>query len=320
VRGWPPLSLARSFFAVAVTLATASCATFAPARHGAATIAVADQVAKTAVANESSLDVAKIPPRAVSVLPFTVSSQDTLLAPLSYAMSAFLLADLGRSRDLQLVERERIDAIYRELDLIDQGITDPRTGPRVGRLVGARRVVIGSVTSAPGGQVILGARIVDAIAGTVQEVATGTATLDRIFEAQNALALRLFEQLGVNVTPALRAAVEERETNNVAATVAFGRGLKAEAKGDLEAARRAFEDAARMDIGFGAARTEATRLREKEAAVASGGSGSAASSLSRVVNLTASGINVPVTTKIPEAADAPAQSLLITLLITLRVF
>jgi TolB-like protein len=304
----------------ALTLISMACVSFAPARRPSLSIAEADQSAKLAVATENAIDPSRIPPSAVSVLPFIVASSDTLLAPLGYGLSAFLISDLARSRDLRLVERERIDAIYRELDLIDQGAVDPRTGPRVGRLVGARRVVIGSVTRGNNNTVILGARVVDAIAGTVQDVATGTVPLDQLFEGQKALSLRVFEQLGVNVSPALRASVEEGQTRNVAAAVAFGRGLRAEARGDLDAARRAFEDAARLDVGFATARAEAARVEQRASGSSATSAGSGVDALTRVVDLAAGGINVPVATKLPEAVDAPAQSFLITLLITLRVF
>lgn len=278
-----------------------------------------------AIANEGSIDAGRIPARSVSVLPFVVAPGDTLLGPLSYAMSGFLLSDLSKSNELQLVERERIDAIYRELDLVDQGATDPRTGPRVGRLVGARRVVIGTIASAPNDQVLLSGRVVDVLSATVQEVTTGTTSLDQIFDAQKAFAFRVFEQLGVNLTPAQRVAVEQKETTNLAATVAFGRGLRAEARGDAEAAVRAFQDAARLDVAFAAARTQAARAEQNVAQAeqpASGGTAASAkaASIARVLDLTAQAINVPVATKLPEAADAPLQSFLITLILTLRVF
>ena len=140
-------------------------------------------------------------------------------------------------------------------------------------------------------------------------------TIDGILDGEKALALRLYEQLGVTMTPALRAAVEQRETSNLAAAVAFGRGMRAEAKGDLEAARRAFEDAARLDAGFATARTRGAQIQTASAKTTS----SIESSLARVVDLTAQSINVPVTTKLPEAADAPALSLLVTLVLTLRI-
>jgi len=304
----------------AVLIGTAACASFAPARRAGVAIDAADREAKLAVANESAIDAGKIPARAVSVLPFLVSERDTLLRPLSYAMSSFLLGDLSRSPQLQMVERERIDAIYRELSLVDEGATDPRTAPRVGKLVGARRVVVGSITPAGNGQVVISARVVDVLSGTVQEVSGGTATLDRIFDAEKALAFRLLDQLGVTLTPAERASIEQKQTTNVAAAVAFGRGAEAEARGDAAAAVRAFQDAARLDIGFSAARAAASRAQLSVGPVVAPGASAKADAIARVLDVTAQAINTAVVTKLPEAADVPLQSFIFTLLITLRVF
>jgi TolB-like protein len=304
----------------AILLVGASCASFAPARRAAVAIDAADREAKLAVANEAAIDAGKIPARSVSVLPFLVSERDTLLRPLSYAMSSFLLGDLSRSPQLQLVERERIDAIYRELALVDEGATDPRTAPRVGKLVGARRVVVGSITPAGNGQIVISARVVDVLSGTVQEVSGGTATLERIFDAEKALAFRLLDQLGVSLSPAERASIEAKQTSNVAAAVAFGRGAEAEARGDVAAAVRAFQDAARLDIGFAAARTAATRVQLTATTANASGAAAKADAIARVLDVTAQAINTAVVTKLPEAADVPLQSFVFTLLLTLRIF
>src|SRR5204863_174871 len=79
------------------------------------------------------------------VLPFTVAGRDTLLTPLGFGLAELLVTDLSVSSQLQMLDRLRIDAILRELALVDSGVTDPRAAPRVGRLMGARRLLIGSV-------------------------------------------------------------------------------------------------------------------------------------------------------------------------------
>ncbi|MGH7617708.1 MAG: CsgG/HfaB family protein, partial [Gemmatimonadaceae bacterium] len=163
-------------------------------------IADADRTAKDAVAAERRLDVAKIPARSLAVLPFTVSEHDTLLTPLGFGLAELLSTDLAVSQKLVMVDRLRIDAILRELKLVEDGVTDPRGGPRVGRLIGARRLLIGSVSASPGGTLQLTARIIDATAGTVDDEMTAEAPLSRVIDAEKSLALRLFERLGITIT------------------------------------------------------------------------------------------------------------------------
>jgi TolB-like protein len=296
----------------AVVLAAAGCATN-PAARRATMIADADRAARAALAAENRLDPAKIPARTFAVLPFAVDPRDTVVRPLAFGLADLLMADLSRSPQLQLVERLHTNAILRELDLVDAGVTDPRQGPRVGRLVGARRLMLGSASRSGPATLRLEARVVDAIAGTVQDVVSAEAPFDRVIEAEKQLALLLFERLGITLTPAQRARVEQRQTTQLNALVAYGRGVEAEARGDAVGATAAFEEASRLDAAFAAARAQAT-------ASAPASSAQRASSVARVIDLTTTAVNAPVATKLPEAVDAPlAPASVLSLIFVIRV-
>ena len=76
------------------------------------------------------------------------------------------------------------------------------TAPRVGRLVSAEKLVFGSVETMPNGnQLRLGARIGDVERATVSNAVDARAPLAEILAAEKALVLRLFESLGVVLTP-----------------------------------------------------------------------------------------------------------------------
>ena len=282
-----------------------------PGARLATRIADADKAAKAALENENQLDAGKIPARTFAVLPFAVATGDTLLAPLSFGLADLLVTDLSKSPQLQMVERLRTNAILRELDLVDQGIVDPRQGPRVGRLVGARRLLLGTASMSTAETIRLDARIVDVIAGTVQEVLSAEAPVARVIDAEKALALLLFDRLGIVLTPAQRVRVEQLQTTQLTALVAYGRGVQAEARGDAAGATAAFEEASRLDVAFSAARTQ---LAPASAA------GGRSTSVARVLDLSTQAINAPVATRIPEAVDAPlASSSVLSLIFSLRV-
>lgn len=299
--------------AVWLTVALTACAT-TPLKRRTSMIGDADLQAKQAIASENSIDAAKIPARSFAVMPFTVAQRDTLLTPLGFGIADLLSSDLTRSPQLRLVERLHTDAILRELDLVDQGITDPKSAPRVGKLMGARRLLIGSIMTARPGVVRLNARVVDVLSGTVQELTTADAPLDRIVDAEKELALLLFERLGITLTPAQRVLVEQRQTTQLAALVAYGRGVDADAHGDVAAALAAYGDAARIDVAFTAARAGATGTASAQQ------SQSHTSAVQRVVDLSTTALNQPIATRVPEAVDTPlTTSLAVALLITIRV-
>ena len=310
---WPPPRAARALLGALVFASLAACATN-PVTRRATVIADADKAAKAALEGENRLDAGKIPARTLAVLPFGVAANDTLLKPLGFGLADLLMGDLSASPEIRLVERVQTNAMLRELNLVDEGVTDPRTAPRVGRLVGARRLLIGEASRADASTVRLSARVVDVIGGTVQDLVSADAPIDRIIDAEKALALLVFERLGITLSPAQRARVEKRQTPQLAALVAYGRGIQAEAKGDAAGSVAAFEEASRLDAAFTAARTQGS--------VAAGPASSAqrASNVARVLDLASQAVNAPVTTKLPEAVDAPLTSgSLLAITFTIRV-
>jgi hypothetical protein len=88
-----------------------------------------------------------------------------------------------------------------------------------------------------------------------------SAPLTDVLAAEKALAFRVFDALGVVLTPAERAAVERRPTANLAALLAYGRGVREEYDGDFRRAVDAYRRAAQLDPNFGAAATRAAVAR-----------------------------------------------------------
>lgn len=283
--------------------------------HGgrAALIADADRAARAAVAAEGSLHVAALPPASFAVLPFSVPAQDTLLRPLGFAIADFLVTDLSRSAQLRMVERLRTNAILDELNLAGRTDSDSAGLPRIGRIVGARRLLLGTASLVGGTTVRFDTRVVDVVDGTVAEVAVAEAPLDRIIDAQKSLALLVLERLAITVTPAERRRIEGRPPIQLAALVAYGRGVEAEGRGDVAGALSAFDEAVRID---GAIRV-ATSQR---AGATSSSVASRVPSIDRVVEMTSQGVNASLPVRVAEAVDAPlVTSSVLSIILVIRV-
>lgn len=214
----------------------------------------ADAAARAAIASEQSLNADSLPAASVGVAPLYVSTGDTALAPLGYGLADLLITDLSRSARLRVVDRTRVDALLRELDLAGSGRVDSATAPRVGRLVGARRIVNGAIGALPGGGITVSARVADAATSQLVGTAvTERTSLANVLDAEKSLAFRIFDELGVTLTPAEHAAIEQRPTRYLSAFLAYSRGVRSEALGDYAGARSFFEQAVMIDPGFGAA-------------------------------------------------------------------
>lgn len=198
---------------------------------------------------------------AVGIPPFSAGTRDTSLVPLAFALADLVATDLSRSPRVTIVERARLGEVLRELDLAGSGRVDSATAPRVGRLVSAERLVFGSVEPLDARTVRIGARIGDVASGAVSTAVDARAPLAEILAAEKELVFRLFDALGVQLSPKERAKVEQQPTRNLEALLAYGRGVQRTYEGDYRGASQAFRDAFRLDPNFSGARTREVESR-----------------------------------------------------------
>lgn len=231
----------------------------------------------------------------IGVFPFAADPADTLLAPLSYALADLLVTDLSRSRRVTLVERARLQSVLRELSLAASGALDPASAPRAGRLARANTIVTGALRRRGPADIVFETRVSQAATGRVDPTLSAAAPINDILAAEKAIAYRLFDQFGVVLTPQERALIEQRPTNNVAALLAYGQGVRAEVNGQYAVAARAFRRAAAADPSF-------TRAIQRASEARTAGSGA--------VRTAINGVNRPLetvpTTLRPGLATDPA--------------
>lgn len=224
--------------------------------------AEADEVARAAIAAEKSLS-ANVPgDGTVAVAPFDASLLDSTTSALGFGVADLLITDLAVSSRLRVVDRIRIDAVLRELSLANSARVDSATAPRLGRLVAARQIVTGRLTRLAGDDIRIDARLLDVDTTAIQGRSVGTTTsLSRILDAEKELAFILIHELGVSLTPAERAILAQRPTRDIAAFLAYSRGVRDEAGGRFESAAAEYSQALSLDPGFTIA---ASRLRGVE--------------------------------------------------------
>ena len=246
----------RPIAAVLTLLVAAGCST---GHTGPTPIADAEAAARAAVANERALAATTANPNTIGVVP--LAAADSALEPLAFAIADFLLTDLSRSRQLTVVDRTELHAILRELDLAGSGRVDSATAPRTGHLLRAGRLVVGAVGPAAREAVRLDARTADVNSGRVVAAGTADAALTQVLDAEKTIALRVFDALGVTLTPAERVAVEARPTRNLAALLAYGRAVRYEVEGAYSAAAAEYARASLLDPQFRLARRRLSDLQ-----------------------------------------------------------
>jgi len=246
--------------------------------------AAAEHTARQALAREAELAHQPPQPATVAVLPLVIAG-DSTVQPLSRGLAELITTDLAYIRTLRLLERLQIGMLLDELKLGQSDRVDPATAARVGRLLRAERLVQGTATIPRRGPVQLSATVVTGT-GVVRPVDQVTGPFPKLLDLEKQVVFDLAAQLGFALTQAEREQILRQGPKNLAAFLAYSRGLEAMDRGDYDAAARHFKSAARADPSFQAARdgqqTATAAPAAQQATDEGGGIGSVVDAVERV--------------------------------------
>lgn len=224
------------------------------------------------IATEQQRDLTEaVSPRTVAVMPFAYAGGDDRYQPLSRGLAELLTTDLANVGRIQVVERVRLQALLDELKLAQSEYVDPSTAPRIGRLLGAGRLVGGTYSVAGDEQIRLQVTLAELATGDVStpSIEEQSGTLEDLFALQKQVAFSVVDRLGIELTPQEKAAIQEVPTQSLQAFLAFSRGLQEEARGNYGAATTLYRQAQQIDPDF-----EAPARRQQEAQSIQAGGGS----------------------------------------------
>jgi TolB-like protein len=228
-----------------------------------------EENAKRAIAQEQALSASPGPRTTVAVMPFRFTGTDTSLKPLERGMAELIVTDLSRASALKVVERTQLQALLDEISLQQRQGVAAGTGVRAGKILQAGSLVGGSISQLQGDQLSTTANVTSV--QTTQAVGSGysgQSTLDQLFTAEKNIVLKLFQDLGVNLTTAERNAIEQRPTRSIAAFLAYSRGLELQDAGRFDDASRAYDNALRLDPGFVSAQQKSQEAKNAAAGAA----------------------------------------------------
>lgn len=210
-----------------------------------------------------------VDPNVVAVVPMDYQGGDEQYAALGRGLAEMFTTDLSNVGRLRIVERVRLQALLNELELAQSEYVDQSTAPRVGRLLGAGRLV-GGVYDVADEELRLQVTLADVASGErIPQLDRQRASLDDLFDLQTEITFSIVDHLGVELTSQERAAIQEVPTQDLQAFLAFSRGLMEEDRGNYGQAAQHFQQAQEIDPGFDQA---AERRQKAQSAEAGGGS------------------------------------------------
>jgi TolB-like protein len=199
----------------------------------------------------------------VAVLPLAKATGSEDYDGLGQALAGMLIADLSGVEALQLVERERLDALLEEMALSESGFLEPSTAQRLGRGVGAELVLTGSY-SVVGPTFLMDARLVQVESSHVLKAVKADGTAADFVAVEKDVVEALLAGLEVTLSSAQRRRILiQTPTESFEAFAAYGEGLQRQDEGRIDEARAAFERALTRDPGFEAARTQLAAIRAR---------------------------------------------------------
>lgn len=177
---------------------------------------------------------------------------------LSKGLPSIMINNLTGGTDLQVIERERIEWLLKELKLQKQsGKVDQSTAVETGKLLGANAVVFGSFI-ATGDKMNISARVVKVETGEVMFGDQVQGKPDKFFE--------LIRDLSQKVTKSINVEMEEtklgsEQTKSLDAMMAYSDGLSLLEAGKYRKAQQKFKQAVQYDESFVKAKKKMKSLK-----------------------------------------------------------
>jgi TolB-like protein len=166
--------------------------------------------------------------KTVAVLYFDNNTGRADYDPLGKGIAAMMISDLGSVDGIQLVERERMQDLVKELESQRTRYFDSTTAVKVGRMTGAEYIVVGAFAALQP-KMRIDTRVVRVASGEIVKTAQVTGDEEKFFDLQQKLARNLTDGLGLALSPEeqakLAAQQEQNRIDAVATMLSFSRAL-----------------------------------------------------------------------------------------------
>ncbi len=209
--------------------------------------------AKSVLAGESAIDAASIPDSTVAVLYFKNMGRKHDLDPIQKGLTDMLITDLSKTRKLKVVERVRMQQMLDEMGLGKTGLVDVSTAPRVGKLLGASKLVNGTFMDLTDEALRIDAGFVLTKNDKPLAPSNVQGKLAQLFRMEKDLAFGILDRFKVPLTRAERDEINTIPTENLLAFIAYCNGLDYEDKGMYREAGQQYQRAVDLDPHFSSA-------------------------------------------------------------------
>ena len=159
-----------------------------------------DIEAKKALVEESQLDVAAIPSNTIAILYFENKGNMKSLDPLQKGIADMMITDFSKVQSIRVVERLRLQKLMEELNFSESNLVDERSAPRLGKLLGAYRLVKGNFFDLTSEKMRIDALVARTKTGDVDGVTDISGNMTEFFRLEKELVFKILEEMKVQIT------------------------------------------------------------------------------------------------------------------------
>lgn len=173
-----------------------------------------------------------------AVLYFDADTNNADLAAFTKGLAALLISDFATNDQLAVVERQRLEDVLAELKLGESRFADPKTFAKIGALLGAHYLLIGSLVTS-GKQIGINSRIIRVSDSLTLGGAKVILADDDVFAAEEELVKKVTAQLiKVGVPPATQPPPVKTGKLPLKACKTYAQALDAKDKKDTATAKK----------------------------------------------------------------------------------
>jgi TolB-like protein len=210
--------------------------------------------AKVALLKEKNLK-GEPAPNTVGIVYFQNRTGSPQFDNLQKGLSVMLITDLSKVKEIELVERVKIQALMEELSLGSTGLVGEKDAPRVGRLLQVENLIGGDILKLTGKGFQLKADLLKVPTEKIfgQPFSEGE-LLQEFFAMEKELVNEILKYFKIKISAKKRAELREQVTDSLRALLHFFDGIHHSDLGDFAGARDLYAKALEEDPGFTLAR------------------------------------------------------------------
>jgi TolB-like protein len=199
----------------------------------------------------------------VAIIYFENSSDDPSLNKLKKGLADMMITDLSNINMLNIVERDRLEAILKEQKLSRSSQVDPATAAKVGKLLGAQVILTGGYFEMMG-SLRIDARFIDVETGKILKSDGVEGAASSFFKIQKQLSWKIIKNLDTKISDKEKADLTKLEiSKNISLedTKIYSEALDLYDNGKLEQAKTLFDKLITKYPDFQAAKNSRLKIK-----------------------------------------------------------